>query len=77
MTVGETILPPPSTDYENGRVPYANEWLMLAFEGHHKKFEIDMSPRGERPSYAPPADEDTEDAGLLTKLARLRVRLVR
>jgi hypothetical protein len=76
-TTAETILPPPSTDYEDDfRVPYANEMLLLSFEGHHRPFEIDRAPRGKRPSYAPGA-ESTSDYSISAKLLRLRARVGR
>lgn len=34
----QTILPPSNPD--DVRVPYANELLLLSFEGQHKEFEL-------------------------------------
>jgi hypothetical protein len=52
----DTIIPPPSSHPDEGfRMPYANEFILLSFEGHLKPFRPAPLKYGERPSYAPTA----------------------
>lgn len=51
-----TMLPPnPAKVSDEYRFPYANEFIQLSFEGHHKKFEVFYELYGKRPSYVPAA----------------------
>lgn len=40
MRATRTILPPSQHNPDDVRVPYANELLLLSFEGRHKEFEV-------------------------------------
>jgi hypothetical protein len=54
--VKDTILPPPSSHPDEGfRLPYANEFILLSFEGHLKPFARGPLKYGEMPSYVPGA----------------------
>jgi len=67
----ETILPPPSEDFEvNFKIPYTNEFILLSFEGHLKEFAKPEPRYGTRSSYVPgpPGEEPTvDDCGLLSR----------
>src|SRR5687768_12932618 len=73
----EVILPPSSTRPEAGeRVPYANEMLLLSFEGKHKKFEVDYESEGKAPSYRPSQSSiQPKKPGLIAKLKKLANKL--
>lgn len=53
-----TMLPPrpsPRDSEEGERIPYANHFILLSFEGHLKPFEPGEPPYGSRSSYTPAA----------------------
>lgn len=59
--MADTILPPPSSSPEEGfRMPYANELILLSFEGHLKPFRPAPLKYGPAPSYVPGAPAPTE-----------------
>lgn len=73
VTAPALILPPSQFETEEElRAPYANEMLLLAFEGKHKKFEVGYDAKGRTPSYAPPQSIiQVRETGLVHKLKRL------
>lgn len=74
----DLILPPSLFIHEEElRAPYANEMLLLSFEGHHKKFEVEYEPEGKTPSYKPPLSSvNIKPGGLRGFFKRLWNRLL-
>lgn len=70
MKAPELILPPSRFAHEEElRAPYANEMLLLAFEGRHKKFEVGYDDNGKKPSYCPPQSSiQKKGGGLFSKI---------
>lgn len=57
--MSKTILPPRRDPKESDgeRVPYANHFILLSFEGHLRPFDAEPPPYGNRPSYTPAATQ--------------------
>ena len=53
-------------------MPYANELLLLSFEGHLKPFRPAPLKYGPRPSYAPGTHEPTEPPRSPSLIARVK-----